>query len=689
MESNVTYDQWNLAIAEMVYTRSNSGRPTYLQVDDQMLSKIGCDLGLTASVSRSNFIRAVRSRAALDRMPLEKFFQCRLWESDTSKPPPFIGFLAFCVLAAFDMERNSSKGVSTTNYYARFEELLGAKRPQKFYDVHQLWERLNKWLDEDLKGMLGQSTARYVNHKHVGYPISQALLRQTDRNKLPLFYERCGLQPNEQNVSSDFIYKELLGWSKLSTFPFDQRFQRIFEQESNGTVHEVAKMVLAEYEVWDGRTADEIRDGVISAEIILQLEPDYDICHLTLFPPAQSRNGTPLLEGHYKDKQQLHKLEYDPFSNAWFTPLSNVPFLQQAIAGNNIELVYKQHKLYFKARQFFLFQPDDGELGHWVHTNSRPELNTRYHLLCHPEQAKSLHNYLNGCATISNSITLTNPLLKQWVWLRDVTFLTIPTVTDELFQSIVPKHPQNTVKLLNGLKLGRNRYLQGGEPTIIVNNLSQPTTLHINDMACGELGYNNNSVELTQYNLSVGTHQIRVGQEGAQRHIYIVGSGHQLERYEPLGAVFTQVDNGMELHGFALSTTPDAMVAAEIFISGANIKGGDQVSLDIVHPVWVSCGNYTRCIIIGRNPHQIIEHRLPRSNHKLNIIFPVMFKPQWVLYAQGNKCRVSPVGTPLSPIKPDETHENHRHWAKWIRNAKPPRKNQMWKTYCKVAKSIR
>lgn len=687
----ITYEQWNTAIAEKIYCGANRDRPVYLQVDDELLAEIGVEFGLSPQASRESFVHAVRMRAALDRMPLEKFFHCRRWENDTSKPPPFIGFLGFCVLAAFDMERDSSQSISAANYYKRFETLLGTKRPSKFDDVHELWERLNRWLDEDLGGKFGRATARYVNNRHVGYPISQALLRQTNRNKLPLLYERCSLEPNEENISAEFFQTELQQWSQLETFPFDSRFKRLFEREDNHTIHEVAQMILAEYQAWDGRTADEIRGGVATANITLHLESDYDTCHLTLFPPVQSGNGTPFPEACYQQNQRYYTLTHDIILEQWFNPLPNEPFLQQILAGQSLELVHKQFKLRLNAKPLLLFQKDEGELGHWVYTASRPELHTTYHLLCHPKLFTQLQALLDQCATVGQTVRLSNPLYKEWIWLRDVTFMREVQTEDELLRSIAPKPPQPTLKLRDGLKLGRSRYLQGGEPCLEITGLPQPTTLFIDDAPYGEIEQTQTAIDLSQLNLSVGTHTIRLGQDGAVRRFHIVQSGHQPAQFTPLAHTFEQENDTIRAHQFALSTMPDTLQPSEIAVSGGNIIGGVQVSLAITHPVWVRCGNYTRCFIIGRYPHQIIEYRLPKTTKKLNIIFPVLFKPQWILYAQGNKCRVFPVGTPLSPIQPTEPHENHRKWVKWVRNAKPPKRRlgRVWRTYCKVAIGLR
>ena len=197
----MNYDDWNLAIADMFYNPDQAELPVYLHVDNACLQEIALQNGLEPETARKEFIRAIKLRAYCiqqDRVqPFFKILRWRTWEvklrRDPTIPPPCIAFLGFCVLAAVDMTSDDTLNVSGTNYYVRLNKLLGSSgrsQPSGFDEIEQAWTRLNKWLQDDLKGVCGLPTAKNnLYGRHVGYSISQALMRRTDLEELPDFFQ--------------------------------------------------------------------------------------------------------------------------------------------------------------------------------------------------------------------------------------------------------------------------------------------------------------------------------------------------------------------------------------------------------------------------------------------------------------------------------------------------------------------
>src|SRR5262249_28545337 len=120
--------------------------------------------------------------------------RARAWaRSNRDQPPPFLALLAFFSTVAEEMRTDEQ--FSSNNYYGRLCQRLkvdpssrGAWRPavtQAYRDdASRLWPVYNSWL-RDADGRLGLPTARSYNHLvYVGVPISQALVRANDRNKL-------------------------------------------------------------------------------------------------------------------------------------------------------------------------------------------------------------------------------------------------------------------------------------------------------------------------------------------------------------------------------------------------------------------------------------------------------------------------------------------------------------------------
>ncbi|MCZ7666539.1 MAG: hypothetical protein M5U34_04570 [Chloroflexi bacterium] len=419
---HTSYDQWNLALAKHFYNESQAGKPVYLQVDDEMLRCVAPKIGIPQNDGRTAFVAAVRYRSRLNDDPFFRFFRYGYWDrtelkADPTTPPPFIAFLGLCVLAAFDMA--SDENISGANYYVRLQDLLGVKRPKKFDDVGELWERLNRWLDDDLEQKYGRATASYVNRRHVGYPISQALLRTADLQKLPDFYLSCGLEPDESWVSPEQFKRELQQAALKTTWPFTNRVKRIFDKKNKDAMNLVAQMVYAEYEGWDGRSSEDIRSGIQPIEpMTLHLELNYDDFECTLYPRARSRNGRQFPAGAYQyQTSRSVKLQPDPYLLDWFAALPDTPFLQHLFNEKTVQLNKgKQYRQQFAPTPIMLFREDqDGELGGHVHYSGRPILRESYHLLCHNRLRAQVADYLKQNGQYDEILTSDNPIYADWV----------------------------------------------------------------------------------------------------------------------------------------------------------------------------------------------------------------------------------------------------------------------------------
>jgi hypothetical protein len=82
-----------------------------------------------------------------------------------------------------------SKGIEQTAYYPRLNLLLSRPpfdgMPPGFEQIGDLWEDLCRWLDDDPSGARGTSTAAtHYLVRHIGWPISQCLLREGGREGL-------------------------------------------------------------------------------------------------------------------------------------------------------------------------------------------------------------------------------------------------------------------------------------------------------------------------------------------------------------------------------------------------------------------------------------------------------------------------------------------------------------------------
>jgi hypothetical protein len=700
-----TYDKWNEELAKYFYNESQAGKPVYLQVDDDVLSHIAPKIGIPTEDGRRAFVAAVRYRSRLNDDPFFRFFW-KSWENSPSELPPFIAFLGLCVLAAFDMECDPERGVSSANYYDRLEDLLGVRRPKRFDDVGELWERLNRWLDEDLEQKYGKATASYINHRHVGYPISQALMRTADRQKLPDFFIGCKLDPDEEWVTSTYFQDQLKQLVAKTTWPFSNRVKRIFESKDADAMTLVARIVFAEYGGWDGRSIEQIRLGILPTEkIALQLELNYDDFECALYPRARSKSGDPFPEGAYQSFRPT-KLRRDPYLLNWFAPLPDNPFLAEFFAGTEIELLSadRRFRQQIIPAPIMIFREDsDGELGGYVRYDGQPALRKTYQILCQDRLRNQVKSYLDKNGQYEEILTKGNPVYKDWAGFRDVRLMRRDEAVTEELTGLIPMKAGLSLQRKGGLKLGRDKYLLGGEPDVdITADDDHETTVYIDDKPYMTFSTESLSVNLRELGWQSGGHTIRVGDNGRSYSFYIVASGTEIQKpLPPLAHHIRHEEPTYRPQSLQLVTLPppEAYEPHHLYITGAQLKGSaDDLSIPIVHPVRVPYGK-PRCIILGRRVGDALETRLPEGYPEWKvkqfgwsegIYVTVRFKPQWIVRIKGNQKVLTAVGIPDEPIIPDTITGDKEKWVQWARKGyrNIGQHTAIWDRYRKVAEEV-
>jgi hypothetical protein len=193
---NHAYQVWNRTLARRFFRTDCAGRPAYLSVDDEELEELAPQIGIEPKGAAASLAEAVKrefSNSQTSGLYREFLRAATEWRKDPGGPPPYIALLGSAVLAGSRMARDETQGVASHNYYRRYNELFGrdpgAGQPQGFEQLGRLWRDLDRWLDEDNSGRLGTSTVpEHPFPAHVGYPISQCLLRESDRRRLTEFF---------------------------------------------------------------------------------------------------------------------------------------------------------------------------------------------------------------------------------------------------------------------------------------------------------------------------------------------------------------------------------------------------------------------------------------------------------------------------------------------------------------------
>ena len=180
------YQMWNASLASYLVEGVQRGMEVFLRADDEILRRVGHDmLGLRPEDAIPAFCASVRQQVVLgsNRIDLR-----RVQGHDPQGIPMGVAFLASMVLAAARMDEGEE--FSSINYFGRFREVLelapGDGRPPGMLSGMEaeepLWRNLVIWLQQ--QGFLSTARAGDGPTKYVNYPISQALLRDSDKKRL-------------------------------------------------------------------------------------------------------------------------------------------------------------------------------------------------------------------------------------------------------------------------------------------------------------------------------------------------------------------------------------------------------------------------------------------------------------------------------------------------------------------------
>ena len=215
----MSYEDWNLVLAEYFFSGSYGYRPVRIDIDDELLK----DLADGDESAATTFVAAVGSTIEASNWDYDAHRnQLAQWRRTGSAfPPPFVALLALFSLTANRM--HASGEIASNNYYTRLAELLAQQHSQvdgladrfraRGADASFFWDELNGWLIRE-QNQRGIPTAYpFGGYVHVSRNVSQALVRDSDRQTLVELFSEYALDP--QDDSHGGVIRELLiEWSE-------------------------------------------------------------------------------------------------------------------------------------------------------------------------------------------------------------------------------------------------------------------------------------------------------------------------------------------------------------------------------------------------------------------------------------------------------------------------------------------
>jgi hypothetical protein len=260
------HEEWNQALCEVIFTQDNAGSPVYLDMDEDVQAKVFAQLGVEGLDGIDRLAAAVRNTLRMDTG--EALFSAHVarlqaWRRkirslegnfEVVDRPPVIALLAVFTLAAEAMTADSEHRANA--YYPRLCRLLGVeesaakRRLETAYRRHAetLWRGLNDWLSA-ADGRYGLPTAYALSHRYVGLPMSQALVRATDRRGFPRMFHQFGLPPGADVPPGDMVHL-LDVWIRQNPSPASKNIQALWR---DGSAQErIASVASVELLHWDG-----------------------------------------------------------------------------------------------------------------------------------------------------------------------------------------------------------------------------------------------------------------------------------------------------------------------------------------------------------------------------------------------------------------------------------------------------
>lgn len=360
-----TYDEWNSVIIDYVTSSVPLGKPVFLTIDDDALIDIGYNyLMLERDQSVEDFERAIRFVSTIKQSDSRKYMLHGLDDEQDNELPNCVAFLASMVVAAHRMR--GDEGVDESNYFTRFNELLGLDeygRPEGMHpgDEEHYWRIWNEWLVENNyettaeRGPEGSS-------KYITYPIEQSTLRARDKEFLARKFRMAFADdPRKQVLDEDQVGH----WLSLQ----DINRKHLKKGFSSQDVQRAESFYSAAYRVyesmnWQGGEGSAPVQRVINCGLIRSVSLFNGVTYRAL--PRVPPNWKTSFISVEKDGDQI---ELSKFRANLFKPIwEQQPFVENslsyAVEGDSLV-----NRLVFPEREFWILtnDPEDpcGELATW------------------------------------------------------------------------------------------------------------------------------------------------------------------------------------------------------------------------------------------------------------------------------------------------------------------------------------
>ena len=492
---------WDAALAAHFFPPSGEERPVYFCVDDDALIQIAAANGWEpAAEAPERFVRAIRTHVPPTTKDafIREVDAADRWfrkpHSERSDAPPYLAVLGVTVLAASHTGNLSKKG---TFYHRTLRRLLGL--PDKegetpgYTHVPRLWARLGNWL-RDEGGQRGTATAwaPETYWQNIGYSMSQALLRGSERTALVEFFLAIGAPPGADMPPAELALR-LLEWSRASG-KASERLRGLLED--NDLRPKVAEIASAQLRRWDGSIRDAQGFRVLRLAVTIDLRRRCLGTVLALPDDLGTRSFEVL-------GQAVHVRAADRWASLAIDLTSDDLLAGRSASTGDIRVALRGAPLH-------VLVPDD-VVGAYVSVN-RPEPGREVVVLVNHSVQEDFAVFLHDHALDARPVTKV-PLPGDWSCFQGVRLPKVEEV-DELPPSLRALAPQRgeIPRLVGGLRLASHapRYLMGGTPDVFVPALGQEQEVRLDGALLAVVRDSDETIVLEGRALKAGRHEVTI-----------------------------------------------------------------------------------------------------------------------------------------------------------------------------------
>jgi hypothetical protein len=650
-------------LAERFFRPDCAGRPVYLSIDDEELEELASRAGVGAEVAAESLVDAVRREFTSSPsfgLYGEFFRATRTWRRGSDQgPPPYIAMLSVAVLAGSRMARDPQTGVASHNYYRRYNELVGypvdSGQPAGFDELGRLWKDLDSWLKQDLAGQLGISTIpEHPTPAHVGYPISQCLLRESDRRRLTEFFRSVGLEPGDEITESE-LFSYLRNWARPGCGLSDPAI-RVITSASSSVADEIGRIAHAELAGWRGEVLDE--QGRRRGELALVLELKQGGHWIkAAFWPKRPEGFPGQVEVRTRSGEQIG---LSAVSEDWYGPVAVT--VRNKELDDGLVLDGAKCSFAYHGSRVVPFRASD-ELGRWV--SARQVVATEPHcVIVHAALLEPVRQFLSDHAETGwREAPGSGNLPADWRVLDSVRITSPASPSEPYLRPLAPRFGTAS-SFEGGLRVRGSQYLLSGEPDLWITVAPGDEPDVTVDGEPVALSGPITQIRLSQYGLIAGKHSVAIG--GLTRH-FTTYAGVEVAASSGSGSLAHILKRG---RGYApLGAGPQSLPAGEqprgtVRVSGAAaIADSDDLPEPPTPPVLLPAG-FKEYAVLGKHPGEILEAFQPKEPGWLGRVGikdqfqyfdqPVSFEAQWLIAAGSSGTQVGAIRhPPLSPVAED------------------------------------